>query len=239
MTGYRCFLAGLLLAVPATGTAQVGHAPASSPYRDLTQGRFLAPQVAFFQGGGGQLGIAPHSGTMLGFRAELLGNRVVTLGLEVSSGSLERLIVDADDPVDARVSGPVDQRLTTLGVNFLLNLTGTKSWRGIAPYAGSGAGLATAPRVAADTSGWNFGTRFYFAPTLGVRVFLGRSVYLRAEARSFFTQLKYPTSYRDEPADDPGSGDDSHAVLAGRSLKEWTSSGVYTIGIGMPFPWPF
>lgn len=199
----------------------------------------LVPQIGIFRGNGGQLGIAPNSGMLFGARADLISSRTVTIGFEVASGTLERLIVDADDPVSIRVKGPVDQRLSLIGTNLLLNLTGAKSWRGLAPYVGAGAGFAFAPRVAADTSGFNYGTKFYFAPTIGVRIFLGNTVFLRAEARSHFAQLKYPTSYFDEPAFNPGTPGNSNAVLAGGKLKEWTTSGLYTFGIGIPFPWPF
>lgn len=239
MPGSRLAFVLLLTAVATPVVAQVGHPPHRSPYRDIVAGMSLVPQVGFFRGNGGQLGIAPHAGMLSGARADLISSRTITLGFEVASGTLERLIVDADDPVTERVTGPVDQRLSMIGMNLLLNLTGSKSWRGIAPYLGAGAGFAFAPKVAADTSGFNYGTKFYFAPTVGVRLFLGPRVFLRAEARSFFAQVKYPTSYFDEPAQDPGTGGNSNAVLAGGRLKEWTTSGLYTFGIGIPFPWPF
>ena len=239
MPGSRAVFALLLLALVPPAAAQVGHAPHRSPYRDILAGVSLVPQIGFFRGAGGQIGIAPNSGLLVGARIDLLSGRTMTLGLEGAGGTLERLIVDADDPVATRVAGPVDQRLTMVGLNLMLNLTGSKTWRGLAPYLGSGAGFSIAPRVAADTSGFNYGTKFYFAPTAGVRLFLGRSVFLRAEARSVFVQLKYPASYLDEPSRDPGTGGNSNAVLAGGRLKEWTTNGLYTIGLGIPFPWPF
>lgn len=238
MPGFRPFCAALMLC-PTLALAQVGHDPASSPYRDLSRGSFLAPQVSFFQGSGGIIGIVPNSGMLFGARADILGHRALSLGLEFATGTLERLIVDADDPVATRVKGPVDQGFGSLGINLLLNLTGTKTWRGLAPYVGTGVGLAKAGKVVADTSGWDYGTRFYFAPTAGVRVFLGRDIFLRLEARSMFAQVTYPASYREEPSKDPGTSQDPHAVLANRTLKEWVTSGIYTIGLGIPFPWPF
>jgi len=238
MPGSRLLSAALLLC-PALVAAQVGHSPATSPYRDLSRSAFLAPQASFFQGSGGGLGIVPNSGMLYGARAEILGARPFSLGLEFATGTLERLIVDADDPVATRVTGPVDQSFGMLGINLILNLTGTKTWRGLAPYVGAGAGFARAGKVPADTSGWNYGTRFYFAPTIGTRLFVTRDVFVRLEARSLFAQVRYPASYRDEPSKDPGTSQNPHAVLANRALKEWVTSGVYTIGVGIPFPWPF
>lgn len=229
-----------LCALPVSvASAQVGHDPSRSPYRDLVHGSLLVPQATAFRGAGGVLGIVPHNGQLFGFRAEIGANRPVQIGLEFATGTLERLIVDADDPVATRVTGPVDQKLTLAGLNVMLNLTGAKTWRGLSPYVGGGAGVGFSPRVAADTSGWNYGRRFYFAPTVGVRVFLTRSVLLRAEARTHFAQVRYPESYREEPSKDPGTNDAPNAVLASGRIKEWVTSGVYTVGIGFPFPWPF
>lgn len=239
MPGMRPTLVALLLLAPALASAQVGHDPRLSPYRDLTRGGWLVPEAVFFGGSGGQLGIAPHGGQLFGIRAEIGGNRAVSFGLEFAAGTLERLIVDADDPVATRVKGPVDQRVNLLGVNLMLNLTGGKTWRGFAPYLGGGAGINFAASTAADTSGFNYGRKFYFAPTVGVRVFLTRNIHLRAEARTQFVQLKYPESYREEPANDPGTNTDPNAVLANGRLKEWTTTGLYTLSIGIPFPWPF
>ncbi len=239
MLGTRRTLIALLLLTPSLALAQVGHDPRSSPYRDLTRGAWLVPQAVFFQGAGGQLGIAPHGGRLFGARAEIGGNRAISFGLEFATGTAERLIVDADAPVASRVTGPVDQKLTLAGINLMLNLTGGKTWRGIAPYAGGAAGVNFAARTPADTSGFNYGRRFYFAPTVGVRVFLTRDIQLRAEARTQFVQLQYPESYRQEPASDPGTGGTSNAVLPNGRLKEWTTTGLYTLSVGVPFPWPF
>lgn len=238
MRGLRPLLPVLALLAPTLAGAQVGHDPRTSPYRDLKHGSMLVPEVGFFQGGGGTIGVAPNSGTLYGFRAEIGAKGPLLLGFEFATGTLERLIVDADDPVATRVKGPVDQRYTLLGLNLKLNLTGGKTWHGLAPYIGGGGGLSTAAKVAADTSGWNYGNRLYFAPTAGVRVFLTPGLYLRGEVRAIFARVTYPQSYRDEPAFDPGDATASNAVLAGKPLREWVASGVYTVGIGFPFPWP-
>lgn len=239
MPGMRSTLVALLMLVPVVALAQVGHDPRTSPYRDLTRGAWLLPEVVSFGGSGGHLGIAPHDGRMYGVRAEIGGNRPLSFGLEFAAGTLQRLIVDADEPVASRVTGPVDQRVNMFGINLMLNLTGGKTWRGISPYVGSGAGINFAARTSADTSGWNYGRKFYFSPTVGVRWFLTRDIHLRAEARTQFLQVKYPESYREEPSKDPAVAPASNAVLASGRLKEWIASPLYTVSIGIPFPWPF
>lgn len=238
MRGSLPLLVALLVLPLATAGAQVGHDPSSSPYRDLKHGSLLVPQASFFRGGGGNLGIVPNSGTLYGFRAEIGARGPLLFGMEFGAGTLQRLIVDADAPVATRVTGPVDQSFATLGINLLLNLTGGKTWHGLAPYLGGATGLDLAGKVPADTSGWNYGKRIYLAPTIGFRLHLGENLFIRAEARSHFVKVTYPESYREEPALDPGTNENPNAVLAGQRVKQWVATGVYTLGVGFPFPWP-
>lgn len=209
----------LFLLPPAAAFAQVGHAPERSPYRDITVGYTLTPEVVVVRGGGGQIGVAPHRGLLYGGRTELMANRAVSLGLEFAYGTAERVIIAPD----STVTGPVDQRFGLLGGTILLNLTGGKTWRNLAPYVGGASGIAFAPHLAADTSGYRYGARFYFAPTAGVRTFVTRNLYLRLEARLLFTRVRYPESYSSE-------------VLPDVSLSEWVTTGLYTVGLGLPFP---
>jgi hypothetical protein len=209
----------LLLLVPTLAGAQVGHPPERSPYRDITLGSSLTPQAVLVRGAGGRLGVVPHNGRLFGTRAEILTNRAVSLGLEVSYGTAERMIVQPD----SSFSGPEPVTMGMFGGNIVLNLAGGKTWRGLAPYAGGGAGLAVASALAADTSGFRYGARFYFAPTVGVRAFITRDVYLRLEARSLFTRMTYPTALVGR-------------VLGGGSPREWVTTGLYTAGLGVPFP---
>lgn len=218
MPGFRrSLLLLLLLAAPAT--AQVGHPPERSPYRDIRLYSALSPQVSFVGGSGGYLGIVPNSGRLYGLRAEILDNRPITLGLEVAYGELERLIIQ----LDSTVSGPVSHGYGLIGGNIFLNLTGGKTWRRLAPYAGGGSGVVFASSPAADTSGYKYGVKFFFAPTAGLRAFVTPDVYLRVEARSLFASVSYPESYRTR-------------ILGGGPAKEWVTTAIYTVSIGFPFP---
>lgn len=218
MPGFsRPLLLLLLFATPAT--AQVGHAPERSPYSDINLSSALSPQVSFVRGDGGYLGVVPNSGRLYGLRAEILDNRPITLGFEFAYGELERLIIQ----LDSTVSGPVSHGYGMAGANIFLNLTGGKTWRRLAPYVGGGTGVAFASSPAADTSGYKYGVKFYFAPTAGLRAFLTPDVYLRIEARSMFASISYPDSYRAR-------------ILGGGPAKEWVTTGIYTVSLGFPFP---
>jgi hypothetical protein len=218
MPGFRRTLL-LLFALATPAAAQVGHDPERSPYRDINLYAALSPQVSLVGGSGGFLGVVPNSGMLYGLRAEILANRAITLGAEFAYGELERLIVQ----LDSTVSGPVSHGFGMAGANIFLNLTGGKTWRRLAPYVGGGTGVAFASNPAADTSGYKYGVKFYFAPTAGLRAFLTPDVYLRVEARSLFASIGYPDSYRTR-------------ILASGPGKEWVTTGIYTVSLGFPFP---
>jgi hypothetical protein len=234
---FRAFSAALLLP-PCFATAlsaQVGHSPQSSPYREVIYSTSLTPFASYLSGDGGTLQIGPHDGMMYGVRLDHRLSTIISLGLNFETGTLQRLIVDADDPVGARTKGPVDQSLTMVEAIIQWNITGRKTWHGLAPYFGGTIGVVWAGDTPADTSGFDFGTRVGLAPVFGVRIFPSQRVNFRVEIRQLFWQLKYPNSYFQEPADDPGTINDPHAVLAGRRAEEWTGGTELKFGIGISF----
>jgi len=220
----------------ARGQAQVGHPPESTPYRDILYGSSLTPFVGHIGGNGGKLGIGPHDGWTYGGRFDYRLSNVISVGLSFESGTMDRLIVDADDPVASRVKGPVSQQLSMLEAALQMNITGKKTWHGLAPFVGGTIGLAWAPATRADTSGYKFGSHVVLAPNLGFRFFAGQRLHVRADVRQVFWHLKYPSSYLLEPADDPpASGAPSNAVLAGQKLDQWTGGTEFRLGVGFSF----
>ena len=230
----RALIFAFLLISPRLAVAQVGHDPASSPYRTLRYGQFLGLTGGYIGGSGGSIGVAPHQGEVVGIRYEFLGTGTVTVGLEGAVARLQRNIVDAYKPIDTGRTGPFDQNVTFAQLVLQFNLTGGKSWHGIAPFVSSGAGLAIVSKNAADTSGFKFRTKFALTPSLGARIFLSPRLVLRVEARSLFWQITYPDIYRRPPVTDPTK----NPVITG-SIKEWTTPGWYQVGLSYAFHRPF
>jgi hypothetical protein len=215
--------------------AQVGHAPESSPYRDIRKGHSITPTAGYFGGDGGDFGIGPHSGTVFGARYDIRTAYALQLGLGISHGSLERFIVNPFVRLANRRTGPVSQTVTFTELDLQFNVTGGKTWNRIAPYLGAGAGIAFASGTPADTSQYEFGNKFYLVPHAGVRVFFSDRLHLRAEARVSFWKLNYPTTFRQEPVEEPGTPGNSNAVITGENLDEWTTSSWLQAGIGYSF----
>jgi hypothetical protein len=221
----------LSMLASVTASAQVGHPPGHSPYHDIPKGHTATPIGAQFGGSGGHFGIAPHDSPLFGLRYDIRTASAIQMGLEVARGTLDRLIVDPFVEVDNRVSGPVDQTVTFVELDLQLNLTGGKTWRRLAPFVGVGGGLALPSGTPADTSGFELGKKFYFAPHAGLRVFITDRVHLRTDARVIFWKLNYPTSFTQEPTLDP----DAPPVIADGRVSEWTTSSWLQAGLGFSF----
>jgi hypothetical protein len=201
----------LALLVPRALLAQVGHPPGSSPYRDIPKGHTFTPFAAYFAGDGGRFGVAPHDGQVYGFRYDIRTGSTIQMGLLLGLGQTERLVLDSLVGVGAPVLGTVDQSTTFVEADLQLNLTGGKTWNRLAPFIGAGLGLAWAEDIPADQSGFDLGTKFYFAPHAGLRLFLTDRIHLRGDARVLFWKLNYPNS------------------------SEWDTSGWYQSGLGFGF----
>jgi hypothetical protein len=232
--GSRAAALLLLLGLTRTASAQVGYDPAHSPYRTLRYGQFIGVTGGYFNGDGGQIGVAPHQGGTLGLRYDFLGASTISVGLAATYGDLQRFIVDKTKSVETGRTGPFKQGTMFFEGIIQFNLTGGKSWHRIAPYMSAGLGVALAEKMPADTSGFTFRTKLALTPGIGARVFLSERLFLRLEARNTFWQVSYPAVYRLAPSAEPGKP----PVITG-SGKEWVPTGWYTVGLAYAFHRPF
>ena len=212
-------------------SAQVGHPPRSSPYRDIRKGHTFTVLGGYLSGDGGQFNIGPHDGAVFGVRYDIRTGETIQLGLGILHGNLKRFIIDPFVHPANRKTGPVRQSVTFADVTLQFNLTGGKSWHRIAPFVAAGAGLALAGATPADTSLYDFGRKFYFAPGAGVRLFLSNRLHLRAEAKATFWKLNYPTTFQSIPVAEPTRP----PVITDGKLTEWTTSSWLQIGLGYSF----
>ena len=219
-----CFtflLLGVIGGTPAA--AQVGHDPATSPYRDIRRSTFLVFSGGQFFGGGGSLGVAPHNGSVFGLRMSFLANRTIQINGGGFYGLLERNVYHPLEPPGERVESGIDNDVLWIDGSIHFNMTGGKSWNRLAPFAGAAIGLAFSESLDDDPADFDMGTKFYLAPLVGVRYFLNDRAALQLESRFHFWQIKY-------------SGPFSQELI---SQSEWSLSPWINFGLAWAFDWPF
>jgi hypothetical protein len=225
-------IAATLAVTVRSAAAQVGHAPGHSPYHDIHKGHTITAVFGHIAGDGGRFGIAPHDGNSYGIRYDIRAGSAVQMGLGFSRADLNRLIVNPFVVLANRTSGPVQQTVSFAEINLVLNLTGGKSWHRLAPFVGGSLGLSFPSGTPQDTSGFEFGHRFFVAPNAGLRIFITDRLHLRAEARATFWKIKYPPSFQQEPPDQPGTTDSPNAVISDGRVSEWTATPWLQVGLG-------
>ncbi len=223
----------LSVAAAQTVLGQVGHAPSSSPYRDLTTKYMVSATGGYSWGGGGKVGVGPGEGSVFGGRVDvhLAGPGTVQVGLNV--GNLDRVLIDPTQGPEDRVLGTVKQSVAMAEVGLNLVLTGAKTWHGFAPYIGLALGLAIGADVPADSlSGYDFNVKFLADPQIGLRWHLTRHISVRFEARDVIWRLSYPDRFFNAP---PGYPDDPVLDPQFNKNTQWTHNPMLLFSLGYAF----
>ena len=211
-------------------SAQVGHDPGHSPYRDIPKGAVWVATFGDLGGGRGSVGVGPSDGMTAGLRYEVpLGAIGASLG--VAYARTTSFVIDASTTTDSlsRRSGPYDAGVVLVDAGLQLALAGRKSWRGLAPYIGGALGVAVGQSIAKDSSGYKFGTKITLAPNAGFRWYPARRLSLRGDFRLELWKLSYPLSYKQQ------NFQGNRVLDVNASLSEWTAHPWATIGIGWIF----
>jgi len=224
----------LMVAPSVSAIAQVGYLPTQSPFREIEHGQYLEVTGGRVFGGGGLLGLGPRDGTSEGLRWILRGKNTLQFSFGAWTAGTQRFQIDQADSVATRNKGLVDHRLIAVEFGTQLNITGGKTWHGLAPYGAFGLGFVHGQASpATDTSGYTFGTKIYFAPAIGTRLFAGQRLYLKVETRALIWSLDYPASYLKEPTKQPGTATAPNAVNPTGLTSQYTITPEIRIGIGI------
>lgn len=226
----------VVLAPVGVLAAQVGYPPSNSPYHALERGAFIEAFGGRVFGTGGLLRLGPRNGTSEGARLVVRGKNTLQFSFGGWTAGTQRELINAQDSVATRDKGLTPQRLIAGEIGIQLNVTGGKTWRGLAPYAGVSLGLVHGQGgPAVDTSGYSFGNKLFFAPTVGTRLFVVQRLYLKVELRALFWKLSYPPSYSLEPTKQPGTITQSNAVNTTGVTGQYTATPEIRFGLG--FAW--
>ena len=191
----KAFLFGvvaLLAALPAA--AQVGHDPASSPYRDLEHKQELTWLVGYVRARHDPAGVAPRSALTTGLRYEINLVGPLALSADLTRTFSERNVIDPALPRATRNLGTESAPVYAADVALAVDLTGRKSWHHVVPQLRGGLG-AVSSRAKDETSGYSFGTPFAFSFGGGLKFVPGGRLQLRMDVTDRVFKLSYPDPY--------------------------------------------
>jgi len=215
-----------LLAFPGALVAQVGHTPERSPYRDLNTDMRMSVLAGWYSAASDAAGVLPKSGPLFGVRWLAHVGGPAEIGVRLAMVATERNVLDPAQAADDRLVETRDIRLGFGDITLNFNLTGTKTWRHLAPYVQAGIGLAS-DFQSRDIGGFRHGTEFAFSYGAGVRFVPARRFELHAELGSYFYNLEYPSSYF-------VPGPDETSVLPATARRDaWRNN--WTLAVGLAF----
>ena len=230
---HRLLFAVVLMPVGALA-AQVGYPPSNSPYHELERGAFVEAFGGRVFGTGGMFRLGPRNGTSEGARLVIRAKNTLQFSFGGWTAGTEREVINAQDSVATRDKGLAPQRLIAGEIGIQLNLTGGKTWRGLAPYAGVSLGLVHGQGgPAVDTSGYSFGNKLFFGPTIGTRFYAAQRLYFKVDLRALFWKLAYPPSYSLEPPKQPGTTAKPNAVNVSGVTSQYTLTPEIRFGVGI------
>jgi hypothetical protein len=224
--GSLTLLAAATAAAPLAAQV-VGHAPERSPYRDLDVSQRFTIFAGYFDTQKDEIGATPQSGPTFGLRYDIPVAGPADFYARLQRVSSHRESFDPTLLASARDLGRQSIGLYVADLGFDLNLTGRRSWHGIIPAVGFGAGIATAP-AAGGRDPYDFGTTFAFTMEGGLRFNPSNSYEFRLNVSPTFYQNHYPVGYFVAP---PGGA----PLLATSTARSGFRHALdYTAGLSIP-----
>jgi hypothetical protein len=222
--------------VPAL-SAQVGHEPQTSPFRDLRERQEVTVFSGYYRAKRDPAGTAPGSGPMVGVNYQWRAGGPAHLTFAVSRVASERHVLDPELPAtctpnptgNCKLIGTFRWPLYFADAGLAVSLTGSRSFHRLVPELKSGVGLASDFRTRADLGGFAFGTRFAFTWGAGVRWVPGGRYQVRAEFLNHLYSVRYPDAYY-LPA-----LDGSRLFTTDQSRSAWLNNPGLTIGLSYLF----
>ena len=224
------FLSAIALAsIATTASAQVGHLPQNSPYRDVETRHEFTFFGGRFDAGKDPIEIAPRDGPMYGIRYQIHVGGPAFLMARWSHVNSSRFAIDPTAVGAARQLGKKDVSLNLLDLDLALSLTGQKSFHHIIPVVNLGAGMGTCSGCKVDKDPYAFGTPFAFTFGGGLRWVPGGRFQLTADWNDYLYKLKYPTAYYVNPIGGTA------AVTGNQARSFWKGNRALTIGASLLF----
>jgi len=217
-----------LVCVAGTASAQVGHLPENSPYRDLENSQEFTAFYGHYNSGKDPIGIAPRDGPLFGLRYQIHVGGPAFLMARWSHVNTTRIAIDPTKTGAGRQLGSRDVSLNLYDIDLSLNLTGQKTFHHIIPVLNFGGGIASCSCSVANDP-YTFGTPFAFSFGGGLRYAPGGRFMLTADLNDYLYQIHYPTAYYVTPTG-------GTAAVTGKQARSfWKNNRALTIGASLLF----
>jgi len=227
-----CSLLLLCASVRPCFGQEVGTAPEHSPFQDIITHQAFTLFAGRYAGAAGAAGTGARPGLMVGGRLDVRLSGALGLTATFAEASTSRLQINSSGDT-AKVMGNLDLKLLSADLGFTLNLTGDKTWHHLAPYVTIGAGLTLPSARVVDPGGFELGTGFSVAASLGTRIYLSRSFALRLEARDLYYRYTFPLSFFDRPF--AAHADGSPVLSNSVGDREWYQNYIFWVGLSYGF----
>lgn len=221
------FAAALLCVVTTTTSAQVGHPPDRSPYKDRDYNRDWTFFGGQFSAERDPLGVAPSEGPIAGVRWMMHMTGPLYFGVRLAGASVERRIIDPAKRIAEREVGTENVPIGFLDLGLEMSLTGHKTWRGFAPFINGGLGFSGDLRGANDVGSYRFGVPFTMTLGTGVSWTPARNWSLRLDWSNYIYRIQYPTTYYLKTTEDPAP------LPAGAARSFWRRNPALMLGVSL------
>lgn len=220
-------LLALLVALPLSAQQQVGHTPATSPFRDLEYKQEISPYGGWGSASTDKADVLPQSAALAGVRYQILLGGPVAFDADISRMGSDRRVIDPKQIASKRFLGTTAAAVYGVNVGVALRLTGKKSWHHIVPEVRGGGGVVSS-EAQDDASGFSFGTPFAFTAGGGLKFVSNGRLQVRADATSRWYKAKYPDSFFQ-------TSSDGTAVLTNQARSFWARQTLLTVGASLLF----
>lgn len=191
----RWLSAAFVVAGAMEARAQVGFLPERSPYRDMQYQREWTAFSGYFDPQPDPVGVAPQGGAMFGGRFDARIGGPAYGSFRLANAFVPRNIIDPTKPIAERFVGTETVPLLFTDLSFGINLTGYRTWRGMAPFINAGVGLTADLRGKNDVGDYRFGVPFTATFGAGFKWILRDQWQFRFDWSNFFYKIRYPESY--------------------------------------------
>lgn len=224
----QIFGAVALLFVASAASAQVGHLPEKSPFRDIEGGQELTLFAGHFKAAAVPSGVAPKPGTVLGLLYQIHVGGPANLYARYAHSATSRLGIDPTLGKTNRSLGSHSAAIGIFDVGVALNLTGMKSYHSLVPTINFGAGIASCSCTVTKDP-FTFGTPFAISLGAGVRYVPGGHFQIRVDLNDYLYQLKTPSAYY------INSADNTPVAAQGTPRSFWKNNPTLTVGVSRLF----